>query len=264
MNKIYTLNSTGRYRTIWVSDVHLGFPGCSAEFLVDFLRSTECDYLYLVGDIIDLWYLKKRCYWPQAHNNVIRTVLGKAEQGTKVIYIPGNHDELFRDYDGMVFGSVQIKNEVIHTTADGRRLLVLHGDQFDGVVRCSKALALLGTTLYRWLLQANRMVNFVRRKLGFPYWSLAAFVKHRVKNAVQYISNFEHAVSYEAARQGVDGLICGHIHRAEITHLNGVLYCNSGDWVESCTALVERYDGTLELLHWSDAQQSVKTIPVAV
>lgn len=262
MESVAALDSIRTYRAIWISDIHLGFPGCSAEYLLDFLRSTQCEYLYLVGDIIDLWYMKKRLYWPQSHNNVIRAILGKAKRGTQVVYVPGNHDESFRDYEGMEFGNVLIKNEVIHITADGRRLLVMHGDQFDAVVRSSRVLALIGTKLYDWLLQANRIVNLVRRRLGFNHWSLACFMKQKVKNAVQYISNFEAAVAYEAARRSVDGLICGHIHRAEITHLNGILYCNSGDWVESCTALVEREDGSMELLHWSDAKHSLKHVPL--
>ncbi len=263
MKTIHALGTTADYRAVWISDVHLGFPGCRSEFLLDFLRSTRCDYLYLVGDIIDLWYMKKRLYWPQSHNNVVRTVLGKAKHGTRVTFIPGNHDEMFRDYNGMTFGNVLIRNELIHTTADGRRFLVMHGDQFDAVVTSSRALSLLGTKAYDWLLRLNRVVNYVRRRLGFSYWSLAAFMKHKVKNAVQYMSNFEAAVAYEASRRGVDGLICGHIHRAEITRLNGVLYCNSGDWVESCTALVELHDGTLELIHWSDAQHSLKQVQAA-
>jgi UDP-2,3-diacylglucosamine pyrophosphatase LpxH len=249
-----------RYRSVWISDVHLGFPGCNAEFLLDFLRSTQCEYLYLVGDIVDVWYMKKRLFWPQSHNDVIRTLLGKAKHGTKVFYVPGNHDELFRDYDGMSFGNVSICNQVIHTTANGRRLLVLHGDQFDAVVKFSKTLALLGTKVYDWLLSLNGIVNRVRRKLGFRYWSLSAFLKHRVKNAVHYISSFETAVAYEAQTQSVDGLVCGHIHKAEMSEISGVLYCNTGDWVESCTALVEQKDGSLQLLHWSDAQHTVKEV----
>lgn len=253
-----------RFHAVFISDVHLGFSGCRADFLLDFLRSTECDYLYLVGDIIDLWQMKKRMYWPQEHNNVIRTILGKAKHGTRVIYVPGNHDEAFRDYEGTVFGNVRIQNQAIHQTRDGRRFLVMHGDQFDAVVKCSRAAAMVGSKLYDWLLKANGMVNLVRRRLGFSYWSLAAFLKHKVKNAVQYISNFETAVAYEASRQGVDGLICGHIHRAEISTINDVLYCNCGDWVESCTALVERHDGSLEVLHWSDARRSaVKRLAAA-
>jgi len=256
--------TTARYRSVWISDVHLGFPGCSADYLLEFLRSSQCDYLYLVGDIIDFWYMRKRLYWPQAHNNVIRTLLGKAKHGTQVIYVPGNHDELLRDYDGMSFGNVSIRNEAIHTTVDGRRLLVLHGDQFDEIVKCSPLLAVLGSRVYDLLLRANHLVNGLRRYFGFSYWSLAAYLKQRVKNAVQYISNYEQAVAYEAGRKGVDGMVCGHIHRAEISRVGELLYCNSGDWVESCTALVERDDGTLELLHWSDAHgSSLKSFPRA-
>lgn len=196
--------------------------------------------------------LKKRPHWPQAHNDVIRTILAKAKRGTKVIYVPGNHDELLRDYCGMLLGHVQIEHEVIHTKADGQRFLVFHGDKFDSVVRYSKVISFLGIRAYQWLLEVNYLVNFFRRKLGLPYWSLAAFLKSKVKNAVQYISNFEAAVSFEAARLGVDGVICGHIHRPEITQLNDILYCNCGDWVESCSVLVEHYNGSLELLRWSD------------
>jgi UDP-2,3-diacylglucosamine pyrophosphatase LpxH len=249
-----------KLRSVWISDIHLGFRGCSAEFLLDFLHRVECDYLYLVGDIIDVWEMKKRMYWPQAHNNVIRTLLGKAKHNTKVIYVPGNHDEVLRDFDGAVFGNVEIQNEAIHTTADNRKLLILHGDQFDSVVKCSPMLAKLGGRLYDYLLRANRYVNFVRRKLGFPYWSLAAFLKHKVKNAVQYIGNFEEAVAREAAKQGVDGVVCGHIHRAEITRLHEINYYNCGDWVESCTALVEHQDGRMEILSWTEQQQVVHAV----
>src|SRR5918996_3625496 len=167
-----------RYRAVWISDVHLGFRGCSAHLLLDFLHSVECDYLYLVGDIIDIWQLRKRPYWPQAHNNVVRTILGKAKYGTKVVYVPGNHDELLKDYDGTSFGSIQIANETVHTLTNGQRLLVLHGDQFDSVVKCSKLLALIGSRLYDLLLRLNHVVNFIRRRLGFPYWSLATFLKY--------------------------------------------------------------------------------------
>lgn len=249
-----------KVRSIWISDIHLGFRGCSADFLLDFLHHIECDYLYLVGDIIDVWEMKKRMFWPQAHNNVIRTLLGKAKHNTKVIYVPGNHDEILRDYDGAVFGNVEIQNEVIHTTADNRRLLILHGDQFDSVVKISPLLAKVGSRLYEYLLRANRYVNMVRRKFGFSYWSLAAFLKHKVKNAVQYISNFEEAVAHEAARQGVDGVVCGHIHRAEIARHHNVDYYNCGDWVESCTALIEHTDGAMEILHWTDMVEQAKVL----
>ena len=246
------------FRTVWISDIHLGFRGCSADHLLDFLHSIECEYLYLVGDIIDIWEMKKRMYWPQSHNNVVRTILGKAKHGTKVVYVPGNHDELLRDFHEMTFGNVHIIEEAIHMNVDGRRLLVTHGDKFDSVVRCSRALALLGTRLYDWLLKANYVVHGVRRRFNLPYWSLAGFLKHKVKNAVQFISNFEQAVAYEAARLGVDGVVCGHIHRPEITKLNNIIYCNCGDWVESCSALVEHHDGSLELLRWADTVSSLK------
>jgi len=241
-----------RVRTVWISDIHLGFRGCSADRLLDFLRSVECDFLYLVGDIIDVLEMKRRLFWPQSHNDVLRMILGKARRGTQVIYVPGNHDELFRDYCGMAWGNIQVIREAIHINADGRRLLVLHGDKFDSVVRCSKAMALLGSRLYDWLLQANIAVHFARRKLGLPYWSLAGFLKNKVKQAVQHISNFEAGVAFEAGRLGVDGVVCGHIHRAEIATINNIVYCNCGDWVESCTALIEHPDGRLELLLWPD------------
>jgi UDP-2,3-diacylglucosamine pyrophosphatase LpxH len=251
-----------RYRTIWLSDIHLGYRGCKADYLLDFLRSTECEHLYLVGDIIDIWAMKRRgVYWPQTHNNVIRTILGKAKHATKVVYIPGNHDEILRDYDGQVLGNVEIHKDYIHETADGRRLLMLHGDEFDSVIRCSRIIAYLGDTAYDLLLYLNRWFNVARRKLGFPYWSISAYLKHKVKNAVNVISNFEKAVAYEADRRNVDGLVCGHIHHAEIRKINDVLYCNDGDWVESCTAMVEHQDGTLEILHWSDQMHSMKSHP---
>ena len=189
MENMAAPNPNRSYRAIWISDIHLGFPGCSAEYLLDFLRSTQCEYLYLVGDIIDLWYMKKRLYWPQTLNNVIRAILGKAKRGTRVIYVPGNHDELFRAYDGTEFGNVLIKNEVVHITTNGQRLLVMHGDQFDVVVRSSRTLSLIGTKTYNWLLQANHFVNLIRRKLGLNHWSLACFMKHKVKNAVQYMNS---------------------------------------------------------------------------
>ncbi len=246
------------FRTVWISDVHLGFRGCSADHLLTFLHAIDCEYLYLVGDIIDVWEMKKRLFWPQSHNNVVRTILGKAKDGTRVVYVPGNHDELLRDYHEMTFGNVHIVEEAIHTNADGRRLLVTHGDKFDSVVRCSRAMAMLGTRLYDYLLKANYLVHGVRRRLDLPYWSLAGFLKHKVKNAVQFISNFEAAVAYETARLGVDGVVCGHIHRPEISRINGVIYCNCGDWVESCSALVEHHDGSLELLRWADTMLSLK------
>ncbi len=251
------------YRSIFISDVHLGFSGCSALYLLDFLRSTRCDYLFLVGDIIDVWQMNKKIYWPQAHNDVVRTILGKAKHGTRVIYVPGNHDEVFRDFDGMIFGNLEVHNEYVHTTREDKRFLVLHGDQFDGVITHSKFLALIGSTMYEVLLRANHLVNFIRRRLGFSYWSLASMLKQRVKGAVNFISNYEAALAHAARKNEVDGIISGHIHRAEITQMEDVIYCNCGDWVESCTALVERRDGSMELLHWSERQQSLKTLEQA-
>ena len=244
-----------QFRSVFISDVHLGFRGCSAAYLLDFLHSIETENLYLVGDIVDLWSLKKSFFWPQAHNDVIRTILGKAKRGTRVIYIPGNHDCVFRDYDGMVFGNVEIRREAIHQTADGRRFVVLHGDEFDSVIKASPLLEAVGNRAYAFVLQLNRVVNFFRRRFGFPYWSIAAYLKHKVKNAVKYIANFEQALADEAKRRGVDGMICGHIHRAEITQIDGVLYCNDGDWVESCTTLTEDFNGRLALLRWTESRE---------
>ena len=247
--------STLRLRSVFISDVHLGFKGCRAEFLLDFLRRVECEHIYLVGDIIDLWSLQRTFYWPQAHNDVIRTILGKAKHGTRVVYVPGNHDRAFRDHDGLTLGNVEIRLEAIHETADGRQFLVLHGDEFDSIVRASPLLESVGNHAYAAALRLNRYVNAVRQRLGYPYWSLAAFLKHKVKNAVKYIANFERALAVEARRRGVDGVICGHIHRAEITEIDGILYCNDGDWVESCTTLVEDFAGRLSLLRWTETAE---------
>lgn len=244
-------------RSVFISDVHLGFRGCRAGFLLDFLRNVECEQLYLVGDIIDLWSLERTFYWPQQHSDVVRTVLAKARNGTRVVYIPGNHDRSFRDFDGWVLGNVAIRREAVHETADGRRFLVLHGDEFDSVIRASPLLESLGCRAYAFVLGLNRVVNAMRRRLGYPYWSVAAFLKHKVKNAVQYIGNFERAVACEARRRGVDGMICGHIHRPEIGDIGGVLYCNDGDWVENCTALVEDEGGRLSLLRWTEVADVV-------
>jgi UDP-2,3-diacylglucosamine pyrophosphatase LpxH len=249
--------STLRLRSVFISDVHLGFKGCRAEFLLDFLRRVECEQIYLVGDIIDLWSLQRTFYWPQAHNDVIRTILGKAKHGTRVVYVPGNHDRALREHDGLTLGNVEICLEAIHETADGRRFLVLHGDEFDSIVRASPLLESVGNHAYAAALRLNRYVNAVRQRLGYRYWSLAAFLKHKVKNAVKYIANFERALAVEARRRGVDGVICGHIHRAEIMEIDGILYCNDGDWVESCTTLVEDFAGRLSLLRWTETAEVI-------
>ncbi len=245
-------NPTGRYRAIFISDIHLGTRGCKAEYLLDFLKHTESDYLYLVGDIVDGWRLKKSWYWPQPHNDVIQKLLRKSRKGTKVVYIPGNHDEALRDYTSLVFGGVEVTGETTHVTADGRRLLVIHGDEFDGIVRYAPWLAKVGDKAYGFALLINHWFNRIRRQFGMPYWSLSAYLKDRVKDAVQYVDNFERAVVEEARRRGAQGVVCGHIHKAEIREMDGVLYCNDGDWVESCTALVEHHGGRLEILHWAD------------
>jgi UDP-2,3-diacylglucosamine pyrophosphatase LpxH len=244
-----------RYRTIWISDIHLGTPGCSADLLLDFLKSIECETLYLVGDIIDAWRLRKGWYWPPRHNDVVRRILKMAKHGTHVVYVPGNHDEVLRDYTGLAFGDVTVVSEAIHETADGRKLLVLHGDQFDGVVLYARWLAFLGDSAYALLLRSNLLVNWVRRRFGLPYWSLAAHMKKRVKNAVQFISKFEEVVAHAAAERQVDGVVCGHIHSAEIRQFGDITYYNDGDWVESCTALVEHADGTIEIVDWAERKR---------
>jgi UDP-2,3-diacylglucosamine pyrophosphatase LpxH len=239
------------YRSVFISDVHLGTRGCQAELLLDFIRAVECDRLYLVGDIIDGWKLKAGWFWPQSHNDVVQKILRLARRGVEVTYIPGNHDDRVRDFCGVHFGGVVVARDVIHETADGRRFLVTHGDEFDGVLSHAKWLALLGDWAYRAALSANTLMNRLRRRLGFGYWSLSAFLKTRVKTALMFIEDFESALAEEARRRGVDGVICGHIHRAEMRQINGVTYINDGDWVESCTALVEHWDGRLELLEWA-------------
>jgi len=243
-----------RFRSIWISDLHLGSPACQADRLLDFLRHTDSERLYLVGDIIDGWQLRRRWFWPQAHNDVVQKILRKARKGTNVVYIPGNHDSFGRHFLEHSFGGIELRDEAVHVTADGRRLLVVHGDLFDGVIQYAKWLAFVGDRLYLITLELNRWFNALRARLGFRYWSLSQFLKHKVKNAVNYISDFEIAVAQEARRRGVDGVVCGHIHKAEMRTIGGVLYCNDGDWVESLTALVEDSRGQLSLLHWKQIE----------
>ncbi len=241
-----------RFRTIWISDLHLGTSGCQAQRLLEFLKATESETLYLVGDIVDGWQLKRRWFWDQTHNNIVQTVLKKAKKGTNVIFVPGNHDEAARQFIALDFGGIKVRDELVHTTADGKRLLVLHGDRFDGVIACAKWLAYLGDSLYSVILKFNQIFNHWRVKLGLPYWSLSQFIKLKVKNAVTYITKFEDALADEARKQGLDGVICGHIHKPEIRDIGGVLYCNDGDWVESLSALVEEPSGELRLVTWHD------------
>jgi len=239
-----------RYRAIFISDTHLGTPGCKADYLLDFLRHNESDELYLVGDIIDGWALKSRFYWHQSHNDLIQKILRKARKGTRVVYIPGNHDEIARPFVGLNFGDIAIRDEAEHRLLDGRRLWVVHGDFADGVIKNARWLAQLGDTLYDFTLWLNRHWNNWRARLGLRYWSLSQFLKHKVKNAVGFITDFEHVLMREAKKRGFDGVVCGHIHKAEIRDIDGLIYCNDGDWVESLTALVETLDGELRIIEW--------------
>jgi UDP-2,3-diacylglucosamine pyrophosphatase LpxH len=241
-----------RLRTLFISDVHLGTRGCQAELLLEFLRFHDAETIYLVGDIIDGWRLRRSWYWPQSHNDVAQKFLRKARKGARVVYIPGNHDEFLRDYIGTHFGGIDVCNRDIHVTADGRRLLVIHGDQFDVVVRHARWLAFLGDWAYATTLAINTYVNLIRRKLGFSYWSLSAWAKLKVKNAVNFIGAFEEALAREARESRVDGVICGHIHYAAMHKDFTCDYYNCGDWVESCTALVEHYDGRFEIVRWAE------------
>ncbi|CCE25465.1 UDP-2,3-diacylglucosamine diphosphatase [Methylotuvimicrobium alcaliphilum] len=239
------------YRSIWISDTHLGTRGCKAEYLRDFLDHTESDYLYLVGDIIDFWKFKTGAYWPMLHSDIVQRIINKAQNGTRVIYIPGNHDEVFRKHAGMHFNGIDIQLNAVHTTEDGRKFLVLHGDEFDSIVCHNKSLAYIGGEAYEVLLLVNRWFNAVRTRLGYKYWSLSAFLKHKVKNVVSFMTNYQHILSLEAQKRKVDGIICGHIHHADIATMEfGKTYCNCGDWVESCTALTEDEHGTLSIVRW--------------
>jgi len=252
-----------QYRTLWISDLHLGTPGCQADALLDFLKHTECETLYLVGDIVDGWQLRRQWYWPQTHNDVVQKLLRKARKGTRVIFIPGNHDEFARKYLHNTFGGIEVVDEWIHHTADGRRLWITHGDLFDGVVQCAKWLAYLGDSLYEFTLKLNRRLNSQRARMGLPYWSLSKYLKLKVKRAVSYVSDFENAVAREARKRGVQGVVCGHIHHAELRDIDGILYANDGDWVESLTALAEQADGTLLILNWAEqmAERGASTSP---
>ncbi|HEU4458582.1 MAG TPA: UDP-2,3-diacylglucosamine diphosphatase [Methylibium sp.] len=238
-------------RSVWISDLHLGTPGCQAHALLDFLRSVDCQYLYLVGDIVDGWQLRRHWYWPQAHNDVVQKLLRKARKGTRVVFVPGNHDEFARKYLGHNFGGIEVVEDCIHVTADRRRLWITHGDYFDGVIQCAKWLAYVGDSAYEFTLRLNRHFNLLRARLGLPYWSLSKYLKLKVKRAVNFIGDFEQAVVREAKKRGVHGVVCGHIHHAELRDIDGIVYANDGDWVESLTALVEHPSGRLEIVDWS-------------
>jgi UDP-2,3-diacylglucosamine pyrophosphatase LpxH len=238
------------FKTVWLSDVHLGSRACRVQLLLDFLRQTRCDTLYLVGDIIDVESLRESFFWPTSHTEALRVLLKKSQEGTRVVYIPGNHDDDLRALIGTRFGNVEVLGRAIHTTVTGRRLLVLHGDEFDAVIKHGFLSALVGSVAYRSLLGMNRFVHWLHEVTGRPYWSLAQHVKTRIGGAQRYIARFRQASLQAAEAAGVDGIVCGHIHKAELVEHDGLVYCNDGDWVESCTALVERPDGALELLTW--------------
>ena len=250
-----------KYRTIWLSDIHLGTRGCKAEYLLDFLKYHEADTIYLVGDIIDGWRLKKSWYWPQLHNDVVQKLLRQARKGVEVIYVPGNHDEFARGFADLSFGGVRVVNEAIHILADGRRLLILHGDKFDGVMHYARWLAYLGDGAYETLLRVNTVFNVVRKHFGMEYWSLSAYLKNKVKNAVSFVSNYEQMIARAAKEADVSGVVCGHIHKSELCYIDEILYCNTGDWVESCTALLEDRSGKLSLLEWTNKSTELKSEP---
>ena len=243
-----------QFRTLFISDIHLGTKACQAEALLDFLRDHEADTIYLVGDIIDGWALRKNWYWPQAHNDVVQKLLRKARKGTRIIYLPGNHDEFLRNYYGTHFGGIEVVADAIHETADGRKFLVVHGDEFDFVIRHARWLAYLGDWAYDTAILLNRWLGAIRRRMGLTYWSLSAWAKLKVKNAVNVISKFEDQLIEEAATRGVDGVICGHIHHAIKRKMGNITYVNTGDWVESCTAAVEHEDGRIEILRFFPAE----------
>ena len=244
------------FRTVWISDIHLGTKDCKAESLLLFLKSVNAQKIYLVGDIIDGWALRKRWYWPQSHNDVVQKILKKAKKNTEVIFIPGNHDEFARQFCGSRFGGIVIKREDFHLTADGKKLWVTHGDLFDQVIQYARWLAYLGDRAYAFTLWLNRLFNKIRFKFQYPYWSLSQYLKHKVKAAVSCITAFEELLAAETKQRGCDGVVCGHIHKAEIREIGDVIYANDGDWVESMTALVEEMDGTLRVLDWFEIKNA--------
>jgi UDP-2,3-diacylglucosamine pyrophosphatase LpxH len=257
MAKVYPMRPL-KFRSVWISDVHLGSRACKADFVLDFLLSVQTEHLYLVGDIIDMRAMRRGLlYWPQIHNNVIRAILGKAKHDTKVVYVPGNHDEPVRHHVGEVFGNVDIQRTAVHETLDGKQLLVMHGDEFDGMLQCPRLMEWVGSLSYDLLLHVNNAYNAWRRRFNKPYWSLSSFIKSKVGNANRHIGMFESVVADYAKKRGMDGVVCGHIHKPQLTRRDGFMYCNDGDWVEHCSALVERLDGTLSLLHWSDQKYSL-------
>jgi UDP-2,3-diacylglucosamine pyrophosphatase LpxH len=254
---------TTHYRSIFISDVHLGTKSCQAEKLLEFLRDTESEYLYLVGDIVDCWYMTKNLYWPQSHNDVIQKILRKGRKGTEIVYIPGNHDEIMRNFTDHFFGNIILVDQYTYIDSKGNPILVIHGDQFDVVIRKAKWLAHLGSGAYDLAISANGLVNWFRRLLRRPYWSLSAWAKQRVKSAVNFIGEYETTLANYARTQEVDGIICGHIHSANISEFDGIAYMNCGDWVESCTALVETYDGEWRIIRWAETENNVASSAIS-
>ncbi len=262
MNNTTCSNKT-HYPAVWISDVHLGYKDCQAQYLLDFLNAIECDVLYLVGDIVDLWSMKRQFFWHPSHYDVLALIQQKAKDGTRVIYIPGNHDETFRQYaDESLFG-IEVHQQYIHTTKANKRFLLLHGDDFDSATRYNKLISIAGDAGYDLLLFLNRWTNRIRRLFGGHYWSLASWIKARVHKAREAIDAFEKAAIHEAKKQGVDGIICGHIHHPAVKVVDGILYCNDGDWIENCTALVENDCGRIELLHWSETQKVIHSADIS-
>ena len=259
---------THTYRTVFISDVHLGTRSSQAMVLLDFLRHVDCETLYLVGDIVDLWKVRRGPHWPQSHNDVLQKILRKARKGTRVVFVPGNHDEGLRDYCGMNFGGIELRRDCMHEAANGKKYLVMHGDEFDVVVLYARWLAFLGDRSYEFALAINGPLNALRHRLGFGYWSLSNFLKQKVKGAVNFIGEFEEALVAEARRRGADGLVSGHIHHVNDRVIGGIHYLNSGDWVESCTAIGERADGTFEILRWRDVMaaraETASMLPIPV
>jgi UDP-2,3-diacylglucosamine pyrophosphatase LpxH len=253
-----------KVRTLFISDVHLGSKASKADYLLDFLRVYEADTIFLVGDIVDGWRLKRSWYWPQNCNDVVQKLLRKARKGSRIVYIPGNHDDFLREFPGVHFGGIEVARNSIHQAVDGKRYLVLHGDEFDVVVRNARFIAHLGDWAYDAAIALNVWIARLRRVLGLPYWSFSAWAKLQVKRAVNFIGEFQRVVADEARRQGVDGVICGHIHHAVVEDVDGIAYINTGDWVESCTAVVEHFDGRMELIRWEGSGTATPSIPALI
>ncbi len=258
-----TCSSKTHYPAVWISDVHLGYKDCQAQYLLDFLNAIECDVLYLVGDIVDLWSMKRQFFWHPSHYDVLALIQQKAKDGTRVIYIPGNHDETFRHYANDSLFGIEVHKQYIHTTKANKRFLLLHGDDFDSATRYNKLISIAGDAGYDFLLFLNRWTNRIRRLFGGNYWSLASWIKARVHKAREAIDAFEKAAIHEAKKQAVDGIICGHIHHPAVKVVDGILYCNDGDWIQNCTALVDNSSGRIELLHWSETKKVINSADIS-